>query len=47
MIYYCQTVSNDYDEWQFCRDNDKFQLLDGEGLLSFENLLNHAWYETK
>ena len=26
MTYYCQTVSNDYDEWQFCRDKGLFDL---------------------
>lgn len=28
IVMYCQTVSNDYDEWQFCRDRSKFDLLE-------------------
>ena len=43
-IFYCQTVSGDYDEWQFCRDNDKFDLLTGVALLTMENTVNSAWY---
>lgn len=46
-IMYCQTVSNDYDEWQYCLDNDRFQPFSVYGLLSIENLIDKAWYEKK
>jgi hypothetical protein len=45
MTMYCQTVSNDYDEWQFCRDQDKvapFSIV--ETLLTFEQAIDHTWY---
>jgi hypothetical protein len=43
-IFYCQTVAGDYDEWQFCRDNNKFELFNGEGLASLEDMVNQNWY---
>ena len=27
---FCETMSNDYDEWQFCRDQDKSALFSGD-----------------
>ena len=46
-IMYCQTVSNDYDESQFCLDNDRFQPFSANGLISVENWINNAWYVKK
>lgn len=43
-IFYCQTVAGDYDEWQFCRDNNKFELFNGEALASMDDLINRNWY---
>jgi hypothetical protein len=37
-------VAGDYDEWQYCRDNDKFDLITGVALISMENTINSAWY---
>jgi len=47
MIFYCQTMANDYDEWQFCRDNDKVEFGNGEGLLSVEGFIDSTWYQKK
>lgn len=46
MDFYCQTVSNDYDEWQYCRNKDKFDLfgLGDEAMDTVENLINNSWY---
>ena len=48
MIMYCQTVSNDYDEWQFCRNRDKFDPFSiSETLLTFEQSVDHTWFTNK
>jgi hypothetical protein len=47
MIFFCQTMANDYDEWQFCRDNDKVEFFNGEGLLTIEQFIDHAWFYQK
>jgi len=47
MDMFCQTTANDYDEWQFCRDDDKFDLHDGAALLSIMNLIDYRWMEPK
>ena len=45
MEMYCQTVSNDYDEHQFCKDEGKFAPFDLDAtLLSFETLIDQTWY---
>ena len=47
MVMYCQTVSNDYDEWQFCRDKNKSDLFDlNESLMTIEQFVNYSWYDT-
>jgi hypothetical protein len=42
--FYCQTTSNDYDEWQFCKDRGLFDLFNGWPIESFQNFFNHNWY---
>lgn len=45
MELYCQTVSNDWDEWNYCRDNDRFDIWDGEErLMSLMNAIDHDWF---
>lgn len=47
MIFYCQTVANEYDEWQYCRENALIEFGNGEGILSFEDMVTHSWYVPK
>ena len=47
MIFYCQTMANDFDEWQFCRENNKVEFGNGVFLSSFEDIVNHNWYTLK
>ena len=44
---YCQTVSNDYDEYQFCRGKSLFDLFSYQGLLSVEHFIDSHWYSPK
>jgi hypothetical protein len=44
MIFYCQTVANEYDEWQYCRENPLIEFGNGEGVSSIENMITHNWY---
>jgi hypothetical protein len=44
MIFYCQTVANEYDEWQQCREKEIIEFFKGEGILSFEDIITHNWY---
>lgn len=43
MELYCQTVSNDYDEWQYCRDTDRYDLK-GSTLMTIMNSIDHDWF---
>ena len=43
-LYYCQTVSNDIDEWDHCMEFSKFDWFNKNGLFTLENLFNHDWY---
>jgi hypothetical protein len=47
MIFYCQTMANDFDEWQFCRDNNKDEFGNGVLLSTLEDLITHNWYVTR
>ena len=44
---YCQTMSNDYDEYQFCRDKSLFDLVSYQGLLSVEHYIDFSWWTKK
>lgn len=48
-IFYCQTVSADYDEWQMCRDEDITQFAPSHGntLMALANTFNGDWYIPK
>ena len=46
-VMYCQTVSNDYDESQYCLDKDRLQPFSLNALVSLENVIDHAWYTKK
>jgi len=41
---FCQTVSNDYDESQFCNDDDKFDLHHDNAVMTFINIVNNHWF---
>lgn len=45
VIFYCQTSSNDYDEWQFCQDKNKREFLSMEMIMSLESVIDHVWYK--
>ena len=47
MIFYCETMAGDYDEWQFCRENDIVEFFNGESLLTIEQAIDHTWYYPK
>jgi hypothetical protein len=44
---YCQTVANDFDEYQFCRDKSLSDLFSLEGLLTAEQYIDFAWFKPK
>jgi len=45
MELYCQTISNDFDEWQYCRDTDRFDLWEtDETLMTIMNFIDHDWF---
>lgn len=44
---YCQTVSNDYDESQFCNDDDKFDLHHDNAVMTFINMVDNHWFTKK
>ena len=45
MELYCQTISNDFDEWQYCRDTDRFDLWEtDETLMTIMNYIDHDWF---
>jgi hypothetical protein len=48
MIMYCQTISSDYDEWQYCQDHDKFDPFDLDSALqSFSWIVSPAWFDKR
>lgn len=47
MELYCQTVSNDFDEYQFCQDRDSFDFKHGMALQTIMNWVDHDWFRHK
>ena len=47
MWLFCQATANDYDEYQFCSDNNKFDIWGWSAVLTVEDLVEHNWYEKR
>ena len=42
---YCQTVVNDYDESQFCNDEDTFDLYHDNAVMTLIGLIDRHWFK--
>lgn len=42
--YYCQTVADDYDEYQYCLDKDKADFSADGIIMTIQDFIDHFWF---